>query len=157
MPDNLTILLANMNCQHTALTTLLQTSNTSILLIQEPWWGRLVPKRSDTNTNGEEVKGTCAHPKWHTITPPPTMDSPDPHITIFIHTNITNSITYSILEQMTSYACLGLCLDVEPLLFIINYYHHVIKHRFNLEHLITLPLPIRPLVIARDFNTHSPC
>ena len=58
---------------------------------------------------------------------------------------------------MTSYACIGLHLDTEPPLFIINYYHHVIDHRSNLKHLTNLPLPAGPLIIGSDFNTHSPC
>lgn len=58
---------------------------------------------------------------------------------------------------MTTYACLGLHLHTEPPIFIINYYHHVIKRHSNLDHLISLTLPTGPLLIAGDFNTHSPC
>lgn len=151
------ILSANMNQQHAALMTLLQTINASILLIQEPWWGHLVPKCSDTNKDGVKTKGTGSHPSWRTITPPWNTDSPDPHMAIFIQNDITATITYSILSQMTSYTCIGFCLDTEPPLFIINYYHHVIDHRSSLEHLTNLPLPAGPLIIGNDFNTHSPC
>jgi hypothetical protein len=151
------ILLANMNRQHAALITLLQTTDASILLIQEPWWGHLVPKPSDTDKDGIKVKGTCTHPNWHTITPPSHIDSPEHHITIFIRTDITASLTYSVLSQMMSYSCIEICLDVKPPLFIINYHYHVIDHRSSLEHLIGIPLPASPLIIGRDFNTHSPC
>ena len=58
---------------------------------------------------------------------------------------------------MTTYTCLSLHLHTEPPIFIVNYYHHIIQQRSNLEHLISLPLPTGPLLIASDFNMHSPC
>ena len=92
------ILSANMNRQHATLMTMLQTTNTSILLLQEPWWGRLVPKCSDTNKEGTKTKGTGSHPNWHTITPPWNTNSPDPRVAIFIWNDIMTTITYSILS-----------------------------------------------------------
>lgn len=56
---------------------------------------------------------------------------------------------------MNSYSCLGIRLDINEPLFIINYYHHVIEKRPNLHHLLSLPLPTSPLLIGGDFNTHS--
>lgn len=53
-------------------------------------------------------------------------DDPDPHVAIFLQTDLTNSLTYSILPAMNSYMCLGIRLDIEVPLIIINYYHHII-------------------------------
>ena len=78
MQDNIYILSANMNRQPDALTSLLETTDADILLIQEPSWGRLVPKKSDTDPDGIEVKGTCSHPKWHTILPITEEGDPPP-------------------------------------------------------------------------------
>ena len=157
MQDNLLIILANMNRQSDALISMLETTDASILLIQEPSWGRLVPKRSDEYPDRIEVKGTCSHPWWQTILPTTSKDDPVPHIAIFLRSDLTNSLTYSILPDMNSYVCLGLCLDTNTPLFIINFYHHVIDKQPNLRHLFTLPIPNAPLLLCGDFNTHSPC
>ena len=155
MQDNIRILSANMNCQPDALISLLETTDAHILLIQEPSWGRLVPKKSDTDPEGIEVKGTCSHPKWRTILPITMANDPSPHVAIFLRTNLTDSITYSIIPDTNSYSCLGIRLDTEIPIFIINYYHHVIDKRPNLRHLLSLPIPDGPLLVCGDFNTHS--
>ena len=108
MQDNLLILSANMNRQPDALTTMLETTDASILLIQEPSWGCLVPKKSDDNLDRVEVQGTCSHPRWRTILPITSEGDPDPHIAIFLRSDMTNQLTYSILPAMNSYTCLGI-------------------------------------------------
>ena len=57
---------------------------------------------------------------------------------------------------MNSYSCLGIRLDADTPIFIINYYHHVIDRRPNLHHLFMLPVPEAPLLLYGNFNTHSP-
>jgi hypothetical protein len=155
MQDNLLILSVNVNRQPSALITILETTDASILLIQEPSWGRLVPKKSDEDPEGVEVHGTCSHPQWRTILPITTSEDPVPHVAIFLRTNLTDSVTYSILPEANSYSCLGLHLDIDNPIFIINYYHHVINKRPNLRHLLSLPIPDGPLLLCGDFNTHS--
>ena len=108
MSNDLLIISANMNRQPNALITILETTDASILLIQEPSWGRLVPKKSDDDPDGIEVKGTCAHPQWRTILPLTSPLDPDPHVAIFLHSDLTNTLTYSILPAMNSYTCLGI-------------------------------------------------
>ena len=127
MQDNLLIISANVNRQPSALITILETTDASILLIQEPSWGRLIPKKSDKDPEGIEVHGMCSHPRWRTILPVMTSDNPDPHVAIFLKTDLTDSMTYSILPDVNSYSCLGLHLDTDEPIFIINYYHHVIN------------------------------
>ena len=156
MQDNLIIISVNMNRQQTALMTMLETTDTSILLIQEPSWGRLVPKKSDTNPDGVEVRGTCSHPQWQTILPHTSEDEPIPHVAIFLCTDLTNSITYSILPDVNSYACLGIHLDTDTPLSIINYYHHFINKHPDFQHLFTLSIPDGAFMLCGDFNTHSP-
>ena len=63
---------------------------------------------------------------------------------------------YSILPDINTYSCLGIRLDTDDPIFIINYYHHVINKRPNLRHLLSLPLPDGPLLLCSNFNTHSP-
>jgi hypothetical protein len=78
MQDNISILLANMNRQPDALISLLETTDAHILLIQEPSWGRLVPKKCDDDPDGIEVRGTCSHLKWRTILPITVASDPPP-------------------------------------------------------------------------------
>lgn len=91
------------------------------------------------------------------ILPLTSDEDPNPHVTIFLQTDLTNMLTYSILPTMNSYTCLGIQLNIDAPLTIINYYHHVVDKRPHLQHLLTLPLPDRPLLLCGDFNTHSPC
>ena len=156
MQDNIRILSANMNRQPNTLTSLLETTDAHVLLIQEPSWGRLVPKKSDTDPEGIEVKGTCSHPKWRTILPVMTGRDPHPHVAIFLRSDITDSLTYSILPDMNSYSCLGIRLDIDTPIFIINFYHQVVDKRPNLGHLLSLTLPDGPVLLCGDFNTHAP-
>ena len=155
MQDNISILSANMNRQPDALISMLETTDAHILLIQEPSWGRLVPKKSDEDPDGTEVKGTCSHPRWRTILPTISPSDPPPHVAIFLRSDLTDTLTYSILPAMNSYSCLGLHLDTSTPICIINYYHHVVDKKPNLRHLLSLPLPDGPLLLCRDFNTHS--
>ena len=135
MRDNLLILSANMNRQPDALISLLETTDAHILLIQEPSWGRLVPKKSDDDPDGIPVRGTCSHPKWRTILPITAATDPAPHVAIFLRSDFTSSVTYSITPHMNSYFCLGLRLDTDDPIILINYYHHVINKCPNLQHL----------------------
>ena len=155
MQDNISILSENMNRQPDALISMMETTDAHILLIQEPSWGRLIPKKSDEDPDGIEVKGTCSHPRWRTILPITSMSDPPPHIAIFLRSDLTDTLTYSILPDMNSYACLDICLDTNTPIFIINYYHHIINKRPNLQHLLSLPLPDGPLMLCGNFNTHS--
>ena len=156
MQDNLLILSANINQQPDALISMLETTNAHILLIQEPSWGCLVPKKSDNDPDGITVKGTCSHPKWRTILPITSTTDPAPHVAIFLHSDLTMSVTYSVIPTMNSYFCLGLRLDTDDPIILINYYHHIIDKRPNLRHLFTLPTYNEPLLLCGDFNTHSP-
>jgi hypothetical protein len=101
------------------------------------------------------VYGTCSHPWWRTILSIITREDPTPHVAIFLKTNLTDSTTYSILPDFNSYSCLGLRLDTDEPMFIINYYHHVINKQPNLRHLLSLNIPDGPLLLCGNFNTHS--
>ena len=47
----------------------LQATVADIVLVQEPWFGRLIPLRSDSDPNGETVRGFPAHPGWESFVP----------------------------------------------------------------------------------------
>jgi hypothetical protein len=71
MPDGLLLLSVNVGRSLATLTALLASSTADILLIQEPYWGPLVPRRSDTDPDGVPITGTVAHPEWDTFHPSP--------------------------------------------------------------------------------------
>ena len=47
----------------------LQVTHADIVMIQELWFGHLVPLCSDTDPEGEKVWGFAAHPGWETFAP----------------------------------------------------------------------------------------
>ena len=46
----------------------LQATHTDIVMVQEPWFGCLIPSHSDSNPDGDEVQGFAAHPGWEFFT-----------------------------------------------------------------------------------------
>jgi hypothetical protein len=59
------------------------------------------------------------------------------------------------IPAANSYSCLGIRLDTDTPISIINYYHHVIDKQPNLRHLLSLAIPDGPFILCDDFNTHS--
>jgi len=51
----ITIVSVNMQCQNPLLIAFLQATAADIVLVQEPWFGHLIPLRSDSDPNGEMV------------------------------------------------------------------------------------------------------
>ena len=47
----------------------LQATHADIVMVQEPWFGRLIPSCSDSNPDGDEVRGFATHPRWEFFTP----------------------------------------------------------------------------------------
>ena len=69
------ILLANMRHMNAAMHTLLHTNlEDDILVVQEPWFGRIRVMRSDSNKEGKDTLGGTAHPEWTVCYPYHTHD-----------------------------------------------------------------------------------
>ena len=49
---------------------LLHSSSYDILLIQEPWFGRINVTRTDNDPDGVEIQGTVANNMWECFLPP---------------------------------------------------------------------------------------
>jgi hypothetical protein len=71
--EKLNILSINMNRSNFKLVSLLETTIADCVLIQEPWWGTLVPRCSDYNPKGKASFGTVNHPHWMTFSPPTSL------------------------------------------------------------------------------------
>ena len=77
MPEHpIRIKSVNANRNSDQLHGILQTDNESfdIILIQEPWFGRVATLRSDTDPNGISQLGFPANNKWLTLSPPYSQD-----------------------------------------------------------------------------------
>jgi hypothetical protein len=156
MHDNLTIRSANMNRSNHKLITLLETSDTTCLLIQEPWWGPLVPHHSDTDPDGKPSFGTIAHPNWTAFSPPVGEDPLHPRVITFIRKDLLTSITAIPIPNLLHYDLLGLTLEGPSFhIHILNFYHHIQSHRSNLLHILNASLDHSiPIILGGDFNTH---
>jgi hypothetical protein len=156
--DKLHILSVNMNRSNFKLTCLLQSTAADCLLVQEPWWGTLIPQRSDTDPDRCPVFGTVAHPAWSAFTPP-SSSSPDGHpwVITFLRKRLLALITVTPSPDLSSYNLLSLTLASPSFhLTIINFYHHVRGHQGNLANLTDFSPSIHsPILLAGDFNTHS--
>ena len=158
MSEHLTILSVNVNRSLVTLTALLETSIADILLIQEPYWGPLVPRRSDTDPDGTPVTGTVNHQAWQSFHPPPSTEN-YPRVATFVRSEVATSTTTTILPFIDSYYSVGVLLTLPsplPTLTVINFYHHVDQKQPQLDRLLACTIPTDiATIICGDFNTHS--
>jgi len=63
----ITIVSVNMWRWNLLLIAFLQATVVDIVLVQEPWFGHLIPLHSDTDPDGEMVRGFPTHPGWEII------------------------------------------------------------------------------------------
>jgi endonuclease/exonuclease/phosphatase (EEP) superfamily protein YafD len=156
--SRLHILSVNMNRSNFKLVSLLNTSSADCILVQEPWWGHLIPRRSDTNPEGDPAFGTVAHPSW-TVFTPSLSASPNstPRVLTFIRKRLLASCAVTPIPDLSHYDLLGISLRSPSFnLIVINFYHHIRRHHGNLTHLLDSTLdPSSPILLAGDFNTHS--
>jgi hypothetical protein len=70
----ITIRSINTQRSNARIHTILQTDDSDILLIQEPWYKTIATLRSDTNPDGDPIRGAPTNPLWdlHTPTLKPT-------------------------------------------------------------------------------------
>jgi Endonuclease-reverse transcriptase len=156
--DRLHIISVNMNRSNFKLTSLLQSTSADCVLVQEPWWGNLIPWRSDSDLDGDPTLGMVSHPVWSVFTPnlSSSLDG-HPQVITFIHKSLSASCSVTPIGDLTFYDLLGLSLHSPSFnLIIINFYHHVQRHHGNLSHLLDfIPNSSSLILLAGDFNTHS--
>ena len=156
-----------MNRQNPALGSLLQTDDSDILLIQEPWFNRISTLRSDSDPNGSPVYGPILNDRWHCFLPEhdPTDASDICLVATYVRTSLTGlpTDTFSALPRFShpwaSRSCLILDIDVGgDLLRLVNVYNQVADNgrRHGLTTLSPPPEDHISTAIAGDFNTHSP-
>ena len=63
------IMSVNVRWRNVVLHGLLQHSPSDIILVQEPWFGRINTLCDDSDPDGVEVQGTVANNQWECILP----------------------------------------------------------------------------------------
>ena len=159
------IVSVNMNRQRT-MDALLQDSQADILLIQEPWFFNIVPRRSDHTPTGTPILGPMLNSRWQVFLPPhdPTKDTCN--VAIYIRSTLLAlpPDTFSVLTRPShpwgSLSCLVLDVTVSgEVLRLVNIYHQVDGSKLSRDFhkVITSPPPSPhlPHLIVGDLNTHS--
>src|SRR5579863_8776018 len=154
----LSLTSVNMGRRNEAFHVLLQSSHSDILLIQEPWYGRVNTLRSDTDPEGAPVLDTVFNNRWHCFLPPHALTE-HCKVAIFVRSHLTSALH---CLNMVDHPCaspssmvLRITLDGNDL-FLLNFYHNVPKSGHGLHHLFNFsPSPTSPFLIVGDFNTHS--
>ncbi|KAF8697559.1 Reverse transcriptase (RNA-dependent DNA polymerase), partial [Rhizoctonia solani] len=131
----------------------------SILMIQDPWWGRIgYNKTIDPKTIN--IYGTTNSPFWMCFSPPGISGPKGPGVSIYVRRDIPGLLAqYS--DSLPPHPNV-LAVDIiynGSLTTLVNVYIHSDNKRYEeaLNHLICHPYPSsHPIVIAGDFNAHHP-
>jgi len=155
-----TIVSVNMRRRNPLFIAFLQATHADIVMVQEPWFGRLVPSRSDTNPDGDEVRGFAAHPGWEIFAPKHQKGDICKVVTYVRQTLMMSRdvrVVSLIDHHIASPSSQALEVSISGNVFIlVNIYHHVVDRRPSLTHILHSPLDsILPTYVVGDFNTHS--
>ena len=159
------IVSVNMNRQRT-MDALLQDSQADILLVQEPWFFNIVPRRSDHSHTGNPLLGPMLNSRWEVFLPPhdPSVDTCN--VAIYVRSYLTSlpPHNFSVLTRpshpWTSLSCMTIDITVSgEVLRLTNIYHQVADSGLSPDFrkvLTTAPSsPHIPHLLAGDLNTHS--
>lgn len=152
------IMSVNMRRRSAITHALLQKSQADILLIQEPWYGKVRTAHSDSSPEGIEISSATHNNQWECFLP--SLKPGDTcRVATYIRTSLSSSV--SIFNQLThpcassSSIITDLILPTETLR-IVNIYHQVPVQGHALHHLLSNQFDdsISTLIMG-DFNTHS--
>ena len=156
----------NMRRMNASMHALLETNKEDdILLVQEPWFGRIGARRCDNEPEGREVLGGAAHPNWELLYPYFTNDK---RAKVMAYARIhnrdhpfrKNAIRVVPRPDLASHPCIQV-LDLRvgcEKWRVVNFYHDVDHENGSaLRALLDLDLEATvPTLVAGDFNCHSP-
>ena len=156
----ISIVSVNMRRRNPLSIAFLQATHADIVMVQEPWFGRLIPSRSDSNPDGEEVRGFAAHPGWEFFAPKHQKGDVC-RVMTYVRQSLLMSRDVQVVSlvdhPLASPASQALEVSISGTSFIlINIYHHVVNHRPALGHIVHTPLDtVIPTYVVGDFNMHS--
>ena len=138
---------------------LLQCSPFDIIMVQEPWHGRINVARDDNDPTGVDVLGVTANNMWKCFLPElsPTDNC---KVATYVRRDITARCFVRSRTDLSISSPSSLVVDIlsdTDSLRLINIYHHTPDKRSHLQHITTYELdPLIPTLVAGDFNTHRP-
>jgi Endonuclease/Exonuclease/phosphatase family len=156
---DISILSVNMRHRNAMLHALLQTSDSDIIAIQEPWFGLIRTDRSDSSPMGDPVFGTTYNNLWHCLHPTTVGDLPFKMV-VFIKTKIMDTFQVLLKEDDTFSSPSSMIVDISAsltdTLCLINIYHDVPNDSHGLAHILASTLdPSIPTLVVGDFNMYS--
>jgi len=156
----ISIVSVNMRRRNPLLIAFLQATSADIVMIQEPWFGRLIPSHSDSNPDGKEVCGFAAHPGWEIFTLKHQKGDICKVMT-YVQQSLLMSHNVCVVSlvdhHVASLSSQALEVTISGAAFIlVNIYHHIVNHCPALGHILCTPLDsVLPTYVVGDFNTHS--
>jgi hypothetical protein len=153
---SVSLLFVNMCHRNAAMHSLLNSNKqVDIILVQEPWHGKIGTACLDVNPKGVDILGGAANPMWDCIYPKTNLGKRCKVMAYCCisstHFNVTNCLDLSF-----NYHLFTLDIHLETSSFhIINVYHNS-DHHLSLGNITSLDInPHTPTIVGRDFNTHS--
>ena len=156
----ISIVSVNMRRRNPLFIAFLQATSADIVMVQEPWFGRLIPSRSDANPDGDVVRGFAAHPGWEFFAPKHQKGDICKVVTCVRQSLLMSrdvQVVSLVDHPLASPTSQALEVSISGTSFIlVNIYYHVVNHRPALGHILHSPLDsLLPTYVVGDFNTHS--
>ena len=156
----ITIASVNLRRRSKLLHGLLHDSSFDIILIQEPWFGRINVARDDKDPDGVDVLGATANNMWDCFLPVTSTPSNICKVAIYIRRHISASSFIRCRTDLSISSLSSMVVDIlygDDYLRLINIYHDTPDKKHHLHHVFSYELdPLIHTLVAGDFNTHGP-
>ena len=138
---------------------LLHDSHFDILLIQEPWFGKINVARDDSDPTGSDVLGATANNMWDLFLPS-TSPTDICKVAIYIRRHITSQSFVRCRTDLSINSPSSMVVDISyetDFIRLVNIYHDTPDKKSHLQHVTSFELDhtIQTVVVG-DFNTHGP-
>jgi hypothetical protein len=153
------IMSVNAHCSNACMHALLQSDDSHILLIQEPWHYTVATLRSNTKPKGTPQKGLPSNNRW-TAHLPRLRPNETTKVAIYTKKTLIEGENFRILHQHPLANRNSMVLDIiddnNTTLHLVNVYHQVPDWGHDLHALLSANIDdLIPTAILGDFNTHS--
>src|SRR5712691_5144800 len=154
------IRIASVNLHKSSVTAhgLLQKSNFDIILVQEPWYGRINTLRNDDDPDGTAVLGTTHNDMWECFLP---CHAPEDicKVSAYVRADLARSAFVRNRVDLPLASPCNMALDLvfeTEVLRLVNIYHRVPDRGHGLHQVFSTELdPVISTAVFGDFNTHS--
>jgi hypothetical protein len=154
------IMSVNAHRSNACMHALLQSDDSHILLIQEPWHYTVATLCSDTEPEGTPQKGLPSNNRW-TAHLPRLRPNKTAKVAIYTKKTLIEGENFRILHQHPLTNRNSMVLDIindnNTTLHLVNVYHQVPNWGHDLHALLSANVDdLIPTAILGDFNIHSP-